>query len=167
MSGRSSAAVESITRGSSTLSIGGIAGTGARRENRVLELQILVFPADELHLQMMRIDDLGVSLQVLNLAVLDQLSGAARQPVHDAVLEIAQLGQIDRRLAEGNAPLAGVLRLVEEVRHVQERLRRNAAAVDADAAGVDLGIDERRGQTEIRCQKRRRVSAGTGADDTT
>ncbi len=114
---------------------------------------------------MVRVDDLGVSLQVLNLAVLDKLSRAARQPLHDPVLEIPQLGEIDFRLPESDAPLPGELGLVEQIRHVQQRLRRNAPAVDADASGVDLRVDECRRQTKIRGEKRRCVAPGAGADN--
>ena len=64
------------------------------------------------------------------------------QPLDDGVLERAQLVEIDLRFAELDAPRFRVARLVDELGDVKQRLRRNAAAVDADAAGVRLRIDE-------------------------
>ena len=52
-----------------------------------------------------------------------------------------------------------------QLRDVQQRLRRNAAAIDADAAGVHLGIDERDAQPEVGGEKRGGVAAGPAADD--
>ena len=45
--------------------------------------------------QRVRVDDLGETLHVLDLAVLDELTGSARQPLDDVVLEVAQLVEID------------------------------------------------------------------------
>ena len=58
-------------------------------------------------------------------------------------LNVAQLREIDLRLAELDAPRLRVARLVEDLGDVQQRLRGNAAAIDADAAGIHFGIDER------------------------
>src|SRR5262249_22951712 len=63
------------------------------------------------------------------------------------------------------APRFRVLRLVDELRDMQERLRRNAPAIDAHAAGVDLGIDERGRESQIGGQKRSRVPTGSAAND--
>ena len=52
-----------------------------------------------------------------------------------------------------------------QLRDVQQRLRRNAAAVDADAARVRLGIDERDAQPEIGGEERRGVASRPAADD--
>ena len=59
----------------------------------------------------------------------------------------------------------GVLRLADELRDVQQRLRRNAAAIETDAAGIQLRVDERDLHAEIGGVERGGVSAGTGADD--
>ena len=113
----------------------------------------------------MGVDDRCVATEVLNLAMLDELPRPARQLLHDAVLEVAKLRQVDRWFAERDAPLARMFRLVEQIRYVQKGLRRNASTVDTDAAGIQLGIDERRRQTQIGGEKRRRVPAGAGADN--
>ena len=135
------------------------------RENRVLELDRFLAARHELHAQVVRVDDLGVALQVLHLAMLDELSGAARVLLDDVVLERAQSGEIDLRLAELDPPRLRVARLVEQLRDVQQRLGGDASAVDADAAGVHFGIDERDAQAEIGGEKRRRVPTRSGTDD--
>ena len=58
-----------------------------------------------------------------------------------------------------------VPRLVDDLRDVQQRLRRNAPAVKADAAGVLLLVDERDLHAEIGGVERRRVAARPGAED--
>ena len=65
------------------------------------------------------------------------------EPLDDVVLELAQLVEIDLRLAELDAPRFRVPRFVDQLGDVQQRLRRNAAAIDADAARVHFRIDER------------------------
>ncbi len=80
------------------------------------------------------------------------------------VLVGAQLVDVDRRLAEGDAPLAGVPRLVDDLGDVQQRLRRDAAAVEADAAGILLFVDERDLHAEVGGVERGRVAAGARAE---
>ena len=140
-------------------------GHRSGREHRVLELHGLLAAGHELHAQVVRVDDLGPALEVLDLAVLDELAGAARQPLDDVVLELAQLGEIDLRLAELDAPRLRVARLVDELRDVQQRLRRNAAAVHADAARIQLPDRRARRRAEIGGQKRGGVPARAAADD--
>ena len=160
MSGRSSAAVESMTRGSSTFSIGGIAGSEPVASMRVLELHGFLAAGGQLHREVVRVDDFGPALDVLHLAMLDQLAGSARQPLDDVVLEVAQLVEVDLRLAELDAPRLGVARFVDQLGDMEQRLGRNAAAIDAHAAGVHFGIDERDAEPEIGGEKRGRVPAG-------
>src|SRR5262245_434528 len=113
----------------------------------------------------MGVDDLRPALEVLNLAVLDELSSAVRQALDDVVLEFAQLREIDLRLAELDAPRLRMPRLVDELGDVQERLRRNTPAVDADAAGVRLGIDQRGRNTQVGREKRGGVASRASAND--
>ena len=84
------------------------------------------------------------------------------QLVDDPVLEGAQLVDVDLRLAELDAPVAGVLRLVEHLGDVQQRLRGNAAAIQAHAAGILLRIDQRDLHAEIGGVERRGVAARAG-----
>jgi hypothetical protein len=77
------------------------------------------------------------------------LADATRQLVDDSLLEGAQLIEIDFRIAERHAPRAGVPRFVDHLGHVQQRLRRYAAAIQADAARILLHVDERDLHAEI------------------
>ena len=58
-----------------------------------------------------------------------------------------------------------MLRLVQQLGDVQQRLRRNAAAIEADAARILGRIDQRDLHAEIGRVKRRRVPARAAADD--
>src|SRR5437868_3455269 len=114
---------------------------------------------------MMRVDDRREPAQIGDLPRLHQLPGAPGQPLDDAVLETAQLVEVDLRLAEVDAPALRVLRFVDELGDVQQRFRRNASAIDADAAWIGFGVDERDAEPEIRGEECASVSAGTCADD--
>jgi hypothetical protein len=48
---------------------------------------------------------------------------------------------------------------------VEERLRRNATAIDAHAARICFGIDERDAEAEIGREKRSGIPTRTGADN--
>ena len=48
---------------------------------------------------------------------------------------------------------------------MEQRLRRDTAAIDAHAAGVRLRIDERDVEAHVGGEKRRRISARSTADD--
>jgi hypothetical protein len=48
---------------------------------------------------------------------------------------------------------------------MQQSLRGNASAIDANAAGVRFGVDERGAQTKISGQECRRIATGPSADD--
>ena len=55
--------------------------------------------------------------------------------------------------------------LVDHLRGVQQRFRRNAADIQADAAELRPAIDQDHAEAEIRRTKGRRVATGPGADD--
>ena len=105
------------------------------------------------------------SLDVGNLALLREHSHAAGQLFDDLRLEGADAIDVDRRRAERHAPGLRVPRLVDHLGDMEERLRRDAAAVETDAAGIDGRIHERDLHAAIGRVERRRVSAGTGTDD--
>ena len=115
-------------------------------------------------LQRLRAGQRGASLDELHLPQLRDAADAGGQLVDDALLVGAQLVDVDRRLAEGDAPVAGVLRLVDHLGDVQQRLRRNAAAIEADAAGVLLLVDERDLHAEVGGIEGRGISARACAE---
>ena len=57
-----------------------------------------------------------------------------------------------------------LMRFLQQLGHVEQGLRRDAAAVEADAARVQLGIDEGDGHAEIGGEECSGVSTGTAAD---
>ena len=83
----------------------------------------------------------------------------AGEPLHDRVLVRAQLGEVERRRAERHAVLGERRRLADRERHVQQRLRRDAADVQADAAERRVALDEHDALAEICGAKRRGVAA--------
>jgi hypothetical protein len=90
------------------------------------------------------------------------LSGAARQLLDDAVLVGAELVDIDLRRAEADAPVGGMVRLVDHLGDVQQGLRRDAPLVQAHAAGVLLLPDQRDLHPEVGGIERRGISPGAG-----
>ncbi|MNC87581.1 hypothetical protein D3C83_33150 [compost metagenome] len=58
-----------------------------------------------------------------------------------------------------------MLRLVDDLGDVQQRLRRNAAAIETDAAGVLLLVDERHLHAEIGGVEGGRIAAGAGPEN--
>ena len=80
------------------------------------------------------------------------------------VFEVAQPVEIDLRLAELDAPRFGVLGLVDHRGHVQQRLRGNAADVEADAAGILAFVDQRDLHAEIGGKKCGGVSSRAAAN---
>ena len=101
----------------------------------------------------------------MNFALLRENAEAAGQLLDDTFFPRAQACQIDFRRGEFDAPVLGLMRFFQQLGHVQQRLRRNAAAVEADAAGIHLRVDQRDGHAEIGSEKCGGVSTGTAADD--
>ena len=131
----------------------------------MLELHRL-FPAGrELHAQRVRVLDRREPPQILHLPALGQQPGAAGQPRDDLILERAQLVEIDRRLAECDPPGVRVARFGDEFCDVQECLGRDAAPVDTNAPGIELGIDQRGLEAEIGREKRGGVAARAAPHD--
>jgi len=95
---------------------------------------------------------------------LAQLGDAADQLVDNAVLELAELVHVDLGRGEGNAPSRRFPRFLNQLGDVQQRLRGDAAAVQADPARLFLGVHERHFHPVIGAGERGGVPAGAGAD---
>ena len=76
---------------------------------------------------------------------------------------VAQRVEVDLRRAERDAVLGQRLRLGDHLRDVQQRLRRDAADVEADAAEHRVALDHHDVEAEVGGAERRRVAAGPGA----
>jgi hypothetical protein len=69
-----------------------------------------------------------------HLALLRHRRQAAAHGAHDLVLVRAQLIEVDLRRAEVDAEVGRVLRFLDQFGGMQQRLRRNAADIEADTA---------------------------------
>ena len=138
-----------------------------RRDDRLLEADRLLrgrrfaaVAARKLHLEMMRIEEAPDAADDIDLARLRHARKPPGQPLHDAVLEASQLVEIDGRRSVTDAVLAHRLHFIHHGRRMQQRLRRNAADVEAHAAERGVALDEDRFQTEIRGTERGGIAAG-------
>ena len=104
-------------------------------------------------------------LDVLDFSLLGQQAQAAGELLDHPVLEGAQAVQIDLGCGELDAPTAGVARLINQFGNVQQRLRRNAAAVEAHPAGIQFRVDEGDAQAQIGGQERGRIAPRASPDD--
>ena len=168
MSGRSSAPVESITRGSSTLAARRHRRHRAGREDRVLELERLLAAADAVRGPSACADRASSARpwMYVTLRCFDELAGAAGQPLDDAVLELAQLVEVDlaARRTRRPTPSRGAPR---------RSAWRRAAAPSTGCSrgrrrrrpGSASGSIERDAQPEVGREKRGGVAAGAAADD--
>ena len=112
----------------------------------------------------LRVDERRAAAHVGDFAELRDLAETADEPLDDGVLVAAQLVEIDLRSGEGHAPCRRLVRLMDDVGDVQQRLRRNAAAIEADAARILLGVDERDLHAEVGGIEGRRVPTRTRTD---
>ena len=94
-----------------------------------------------------------------DLPHLRDAADAGGELVDDALLETAELVDVHLRLAVGHAQIARVLRLVDHLGDVEQRLRRNAAAIETDAAGILFLVNERDLHAKVSRIKRSRISA--------
>ncbi len=78
-----------------------------------------------------------------------ELAEPSGEAFDDALLPAAQRGQVDLGRAELDAPLGRSMRLVDQAGDVQQRLRGDAAAIEADAARLRRVVDERDVHAEV------------------
>src|SRR5262245_40900286 len=107
------------------------------------------------------------ALDPVDLVLLEQELDAVGQPLDDLVLSRLHVVhvEVDRRLAEREAPFLPVLRDLERVRVLEQRLGGDAAPVQARAAEDRRALDHGGLQSELRGPDRGHVAAGTGPDD--
>ncbi len=135
----------------------------SRRDDAVVEGDH--FPAVlRLHLERMRRRELRLALDEGHLAHLCESGKALGELRDDAVLPGAQFLEVGLRRAERDAEVAHLLGVRDDARRVQQRLRRNAADVEADAAERRVALDEHDLLAEVGGAKCRGVAAGTRAE---
>ena len=133
------------------------------RNDRVVEAELLDVAVVR-DMERVRVEEPRTALPVVHLARSRQLAEAAGELVDDRVLPPAQLFEVDLGLAEADPQLLGAARVVEQLRGVEQRLRGDAAAVEADAAGVLFGIDQRDLHTEFGGEEGGGIASRAGAD---
>ncbi len=106
-----------------------------------------------------------LALDVMDFSLLRELAEASGEFLDDALLPGAKLAEIDFGVGEFDSPILRVAGFVDELSDVEERLRRDAAAVKADASGIEFRVDEGDGHAEIGGEKGSGVASGAGAQD--
>ena len=95
---------------------------------------------------------------------LKQLADAVGQALHDGVLALEHDGIVEAHVVGNDAEIGAVLHHLEHFGTAQHGFGRDAAPVEAHAAGALL-FDQRDAQTVLRGADGRRVAAWATADD--
>ena len=106
----------------------------------------------------------AVALDDVDPVLLHQPRDAAGQRLDDLLAPRADGGEVDGRLADGDAEVAGLADLAEHVGDAQDRLGRDAGVVQA-APADPVGLDDRGLHAELRGADGGHVAARAGADD--
>ena len=137
---------------------------GAGCDDRLLERHDLRRAVLGAHFELVHGDEPAGPGDDADLALLGETGKAAGEALDDAVLPAAQLAEVDRRLRERDAVGAHVAAFGDDLGGVQQRLRGDAADVEADAAETWPALDQHHLLAEIRGPERRGVAAGTGTE---
>ena len=131
-----------------------------------LRLQHLGLAVGGLDLDLAGRRDPADALERVDLVLLEQEGDALDVAVDALVLELHHRGEIELRLADHDAhPGEACAGLLEQLGGVQQRLRRDAADVEAGAAEGLVLLDHRHLHAELRRADRADIAAGTGTDD--
>ncbi|CAM5197284.1 hypothetical protein CDEN61S_00319 [Castellaniella denitrificans] len=115
------------------------------------------------HRQVVRIGEGAHALDDRDLAGLGHAGQAAGELAHHGILVAAQLVQVDRRLAEGDAVGGQGLGLFQHADSVQQGLGRDAADVQADPAQGGVAFHQDDLQAQVGGAEGSRVAAGARA----
>ena len=134
----------------------------AGRDDRLLEGDVL--PA--LDRDRVRALEAALALHPLDAVRLEEARDPARHLLDDAVLPLDRRAEVELRLRDVDAELGEhVLRLVQRVRGLHPRLRRDAAHAQAGAAELGLELDAGGLHAQLGCADRCGVPAGASAQD--
>ena len=102
---------------------------------------------------------------VVQLTGLYQLAQSTGHFSYHAIFVCAELVQVYGGFPKLNAPVVSFFAFVEQFSHVQQRLRWNAAAIEADAAGIGFWINQRHVQAEVGGLECGHIASGAATDD--
>ena len=100
----------------------------------------------------------------LNLVLLHQKTDAVIEPLRHRARARHDCRRIEADIVGFQAVVLGVLHVMENLGRAQQRLGRNAAPVEADAAEI-IALDDGRLEAELRGADGGDIAAGAGADD--
>ncbi|MNM47828.1 hypothetical protein D3C81_588020 [compost metagenome] len=113
------------------------------------------------HLDVVGGEELAHARDHLRLARLGHAGQAARHVRDHAFLVLAYLVDVDGRLGKRHARVGHVRRFIDDGGHVQQRLRRDAAHVQAHAAQGRVALDDDRRHAQVGRAECGRVTART------
>ena len=163
MPARSSAPVESTTRGSSGRP-GMRAGSEPAATMHCSKPMVFRAPLSSTSSTRCAETKRAVPRTTVTLRCLARIESPAVELADDAVLPLLERARIDLRRLELDAVHRHRLGFLDHAGGMQQRLGRNAADIEADAAELRPAVDERDGKAEVRRAKRRRVTAGSRSD---
>src|SRR6516225_609801 len=130
-----------------------------------LALDGLALAVGGLHLDLARRDDAAGAVEGVDLVLFEQEGDAFDVAVDALVLEFHHGGKIELRLADLDAHLIEQMAgLFVELGGVQQRLRGNAADIEASTAEGFVLFDHRDLHAELRRADGADIAAGAGAD---
>ena len=111
-------------------------------------------------LERLGVDENPPGVDHFYLAALGQLGQSAGEGVDHLLFASPHRVDFEFHLAEGDAPLGHLARLADDLGHVQQGLRGNAAAQQAGAAKPRVGFDDRHLEPQVGSHECRRIPAG-------
>ena len=124
----------------------------------------VVFPSAPVTTSLPFAGELALAHHDRDLVLLHQVRDALVELLGDGAAARDDLGDVERGLVVAEAVGVGVLHVVEDFGRAQQRLGRDAAPVEADAA-EQLALDDRGLQAQLRRADRRDIAAGPRAED--
>jgi hypothetical protein len=128
---------------------------------------MLALDARVANVDSLAVDDFGPALNDLDLVLLQQCRNAGGQAINDAVLPLDAFADVQggrRNVDTQRRMLTVVLRLMKLLGDVDQRLRRDAADVQARTA-EGLALDQNGRNAQLPGTDRRYIAARAAADD--
>ena len=89
---------------------------------------------------------------------------ASREFLDHTFFPRTKAGEINLGSGEFDSPIFGLMGLLQQFGYMKQSFRWDAAAVEADSAGIEFGIDQGDGHAEIGSEKCGGIATGAAAD---